>query len=663
MGVNRARYLTRNEGSEAPSNIVFVDTESYKEQDSADKHKYHYTLRLWCAIRCRLENGQVTRRITSQGKTHTEFWNWLHTVSDDNRCTWVFAHNLGFDLTQLHFWEQLDAGEFTTEPLYRSSENQDGSKQKSWQGKMCLEHSPTFVVVRRGRRTFKFVDSVNYWPKSLDTIGRNIGIRKHQMPGFDRPDYEWYNYCMQDCRVLEASIVGLIERWKREDCGVFQMTAASLSMTNFRHTCDITVSKDGPVDIVCEPNAKEHELEREAYFGGRIGCFYIGRREERIYHLDVNSLYPAVMSTNLFPRRFVGYDYNPSVHSVIDRMRVYGVVARVFVRSRYETYPVRVDGEQYHAVGNYWASLCGPELLRAIDSGSVDKIDCLQFYSVAHLFTKWVGYWYQRKLEAIDKGESGKQDLEFCKLVLNSLSGKWAQRSRHWIDQPGRYPMKRWGGWSEYNDDTCSWDDYRGIGGCQQKMVDGGEPAHSFPLISAYITAYGREYMRKLINYCPDGSVLYMATDSLICTEDAYASLAAEGFIDDRKLGSLRVVGVHNSCDIHGPNYYALDDVETSTGLRGKAIAAKKRGGSVEMFEQLPGIVSRGAVHDVVVREVKVPRIHPVFRGTIDEMGYWHPYRITNDPDFTDRPPKPGYSFDGSSDTEGDHIRLLGPLS
>lgn len=652
------RYLPRNEGNEAPSNLVFVDSESVRVPHQGDGNEYGLELRLWCASRVRLANGMATRRITGQGKSQGDFWNWLDSVSDEHRCTWVFAHNLGFDLTQLGFWSMLDAGWFTLEPLYQNSDGNGGKPKRTWVGKLCLETSPCYVVVRKGKKTYKFVDTCNYWPTSLAEIGESIGTRKMQMPLPDDSDKKWYDYCMQDVRVIEYAITALIARWIKEDCGVFQMTAASLALTNFRHTCPIRTTDGTHVDIVTVPDACYHRDEREAYYGGRVQCFYRGELADTVYHLDANSLYPAVMFRDDFPRRYSHTLNNPTVQECIGLLPVYGLVATVSVRSRHETYPMRIDGYQYHACGRFWTTLAGAELCRALQNGHIDKVHVAHVYSVAPIFRQWVNYWYGRKIQSVDGTTCNAGEREFCKMILNSLSGKFSQKTKCWRDQRGKIPPERWGGWTEYDELTMTHKNYRAIAGNQQVLEDGPEPSHSFPAISAFITAAGREVMRDYINLCPEKSVLYMATDSLIVTEEGYESLEMAGAIDPSRLGGLRVVGKHHACHIYGPNRYALDGIETCSGLRGKMLRRKNGKGTVEVFEQLPGTIARGAVHDVRVKTVVPPICHPTFRGEIDGSGYWSPYRLSLDPEFTDHPPRLGYSFDDSPDTVADRIQL-----
>lgn len=656
-------YLSGNKGTETPSNLIFFDTETYATKLPGRIPRTVHKLRLWTAIRVRIEGDKITRRKVDDGEDAQSFWAFVSAHSDNHRSTWLFAHNLGFDLTQLDFWSLLDNGTYTIKPFPQKSKNQNRSKQRNWQGRLCLDSHPTYIICRQGRKTFRFVDTCNYWPKRLHDIGDSIGIPKQPLPSQDADNADWRNRCFRDCQIIEYAVCNLLGQWKREDCGVFQLTAASLALTNFRHTCKIRTKDADDVDIVCSPGAAHHDLERLAYFGGRMQCYFVGKVRGRIYHLDVNSLYPYVMREFSYPRRFVSYERDVSNERLDAMAACYGVAANVLIESRHETFPVRIDRKQYHCTGRFWTALSGPELQRAIRHGVIVRTDTVQRYSLAPLFRDWVDYWYSRKVIASEKGKAGAADLEFAKLLLNSLSGKFAQRGRHWKDISGKIPMRRWGGWVEYNNTEKRYDRWRGVGGNSQILADSKEPVHAFPLISAYITAYGREHMLQAINACPPGSVYYMATDSLICDHDAYKALESGGWLHPTEIGKFKCLGTHSECDILGPNWYRLDGREVASGWLGKLLRRQTASDTVEIWDKLPSIISRPPDGTVVAQEIPFRMPVPSYRGRIDNTGTWHPYRLTFDPEFGDRPPKAGYRLECFSDMPEVHTLVDGEAS
>jgi hypothetical protein len=507
--------------------------------------------------------------------------------------------------------------------------------------------------------TYKLVDTCNYWPKSLAKIGHAVGVYKGELPNEDAPREEWLAYCKTDVDIVENAVIDLLLRWKKEDCGVFQVTAPMLAMQNFRHKCPIRTEDNHDVDIVCKPNHISNELERKAYFGGRVQCFRVGEQIGKIYHIDVNSLYPYVMMTNSFPRRLVRYQIGATPDELRSAGKAYGLVATVAIRSENNTYPVRIDGKQYHCTGRFWTTLCGPELRRAIDNGDISRISTVQFYSIAPLFRDWCTYWLDRKIAADREGIDGTREREFVKLVLNSLSGKFAQHGRKWTDIHGRIPLTRWGGWSELDCESGKVKRWRGIAGNSQQLSEDGDPSHAFPLISAYISAYAREFMLDIINICGQNNVYYMATDSLICNDIAYKILCGMQRIHPTQIGCFKVVGQHNSCSIIGPNDYRLDGIHVASGILGKAIACSRAGKPLEQWEQIPSIIACGPRHDIAITEIDTPKVWHNYRGRIDANGVWHPFKLSHNDDFINRESVlRGLSY-CSLDTSEDHTHRV----
>lgn len=631
-------YLGGNKGTETPGNLIFVDTESYSNPVPGYRYKRELTLMLWTAIRVRIEKGKVTRRKVAQGETSEEFWQFVMDHSDRYRVTWIFGHNIGHDLTQLDFWRMLDDRRFTLAPSGRNNGIDRNGKPDTRTGKLVTDGPAVYICCFAQGKAFRMVDTGNYWRKPLSDIGEHTGRQKHKIPSPESSKDDWYKYCLRDTEIIERAIVDLLLQWSCENCGVFQLTAAMMALTNFKHICDIRTEDEKSPDIVCKPNAPEHILERESYYGGRNVCYFVGRVRGTIYHIDCNSLYPFVMSRNFFPRRFVRYKEGMTHDELRAAMRVYGVIAKVSLNARTETYPLRIDEKQYHCTGRYWTALCGPELQRAVDNESIHRVGTVQFYSVAPLFSKWVSYWYNRKLAAIRAGNDGLRELEFCKLILNSLSGKFAQHGRRWLDIPGRYPLKRWGGWVELNDKEGTYEKWRGIAGNSQRLCDGEEPKHSFPAISAFITSFGREYMRSIVSMLPEGSVYYMATDSLLIDSTAFGILAASGFVHPTKLGKFKLLGEYREAEILGSNWYKLDGKTVASGLWGKSISASQENGKVEQWERLAGVIADGPRKSVVITEMDATRPKADYRGHLTPEGFWVPYRLSMDPDFSDRP-------------------------
>lgn len=636
----RRRYVKGNAGTEGPTNLLFFDTESKRPRDLPDGSGFTLSLRLWCATHVRREGETWTRQRDYDGTRGADLWDLVEALADWHRPLWVFAHNLGFDLTQAGFWRELERRRFTAGPVARGPSPKTGKPRRPWLGRLVLEGRPTFLVVRCRNGVVRFVDTGNYWPTSLARIGGRHGLAKLPMPGWDAPRDEWVAYCRRDVDVVRLAVTELLSWWVREGCGVFKMTAPALAMTNFKHTGQCRTADGKALNIVLDDQSPARELERGAYLGGRIEPFYLGTAPGPVYALDVNSLYLSVMAGRLFPRRRVRRLWEVTPDRLRQVMRSYGAIADVLIDTgpTSRSYPLRTAKCQLHCSGRFWTTLCGPELLRALNEGDVMRVGEAHVYSMAELFKGWAVRWFERKRAAQLAGDFGQ--AEFAKLIGTSLSGKFGQKGDWWVDTTERLPRKGWGYSTVIDDTTDTVTRYRYVGGHVQKRVTGKEPAEAFPAISAYVTGYARERMRSLIATCPPRTVLYMATDSLLVLQPGYDALKKAGEIDPEALGKLRVEGVYKEAEVCGPNWYRLDDCWTISGMHGRAVEGPDGRPVAEVWDQLPGVLSGRPGDTWTVRRYQLADQRATLKNDPASDGWRKPFHLRPDSDYSSHPPR-----------------------
>lgn len=627
-----------NKGTEAPSNLLFFDTESLEPLKLNKGKTQQLRLRLWTAIACRLEGGNVTRRVVQRGHTAKEFWDFLHSRTDRNRPLWAVAHNLGFDWTQLDFFRELSNRRLNVGPIPSGRVNAKGTPVRDWKGRLCLESRPTFAIVMGDHGVIKFTDTGNFWPVSLEKIGASLGLPKLTMPAWDAPEEDWFVYCQRDSEVCEAAFIGLLQRWRNEDCGVFQLTGPALAYQHYIHTSPRHQGVEGFAPIVSDNEHKSIPLEREGYLGGRIEAFFLGKMEGQLYHLDVNSLYPAMMESGSFPRKRLHFVENIEPREALSLLQALGGVANVSINSRIDTFTIKIDGIQHHCCGLFNTTLCGPELYRALSLGCVEKVHSMQLYSVDRIFQGWCKKWYTMKESEKAKGEDGFSEWAFAKLMLNSLSGKFAQRAVGWRDRlelPAGPDYIQYARYDEYERRDRR---FRHVARVCQELVEDGEPRHSFPAISAFITSMAREWMRTLIEGCPPRSVLYLGTDSLIVTHDAFDHLRRIGEIDATRLGALRLIAEANVCEIAGPACYRFGEKWVNSGWLGRAKPDEHGNLLADIWDSLPAIIARKGAPFIEITTHKVSKRDLRPKGVLGADGWVRPYRLSNDPMWTDSP-------------------------
>lgn len=658
----KARYLDRNDGTEIPSNLMFVSVSSRECKQIDGRAVTLIELERWCGLHVRLDGTKTHSSRITCGETTGEFWKWFDSCLSAKKKTWVYIYGAGHSLTLLDFWNQVDDGRYTFSPMLSTRPDRQGNRRVTWQGKMCIESSPFFISARQGKTTFNIVDVMNYYRATLDEIAAMFGMTRVNLADGKLDASGKIAACQMDAEIICRAMCSTMLDWKENDCGVWQTTAASLSLTSFKHMSTRLSPNGKKLDIICEPNARQHKLERQAYYGGKVTCYQYGEVYGELYHLDVNSLYPKVMRDGTFPRCYEYKRYGVPVDELHAACGPYGIVAEVLIESRNEAFPVRIEGRQFYCTGNYWTVLCGQELRRALHSQCVLRSGNVQYYSCASYFAEWVNYWYSRK--SGQDGAVGDRGAvrQLSKIILNSLYGKFAQSGKRWVERHGCIPLLRWGGFADVDESTGRPINARGVAGVLQHFVDEGEPRHSFPAISAFITAAAREFMLSAINIAGESNVYYSAVDSLICNHEGFDRLNEAGMIDEKMLGKFKIVGTHKRLQVFGHNDYILDGERTCAGIAGARFDLLRRGLSPEILEGVQSLISKKP--DAKIAKVPISGEENLHSrdGWVDRENRWHPFRLSNDPDFTDRPPRHGYQPSGSSDREQGRILLSASL-
>lgn len=653
MAIPRVFRLKRNHGTRTPTTIVLLDVECWRTIVSKRTGHERLTFRLGCATRVRLEQGKPTRRGQLRFTEMAEFWDWLESLQSPHRPVYVFGHNLQFDLKQLGFWQRFAAGEYVVGPIEGGGADPRLKGKRSWSGRMILEARPFYMYLMGRRGRVNFVDSFNFWPESLAKLGDKIGHTKGQVDFENVTDAKLFEYCEQDVSILEQAVVGMMTKWAALDSGCWQPTAAAMAMHSYMHLAPSDGTDEHTYPIVFDRREEAFALERSAYYGGHFEAFYVGPIKEwgavkalkrkwpkghveplessPIHYLDVHGFYPAMMRDHLFPRRRICLIPEPSLDTLRESVETNGCIAYVTIRSPENTYPRKHEEHQVHGRGRFMTALAGPELARAVRAGDVEQVHALAVYEMAPLFRTWVDHWHGRLRAA--RADGDLIEAEFCKLILVSLTGKWAQHGTRWEDRPGHWSQQDFGIWyiqepapTAQDPDGCTWRVMRSLCGHVQEKVEGIEPIHSFPAISAFITAYGREWMRHVRSLCPPRSVWYQAADALLCDARAAFTIHQHGLIGDKELGKFQVKGVYDDAEIYGINHYRLGDKWTRSGLWGKAIEGKRGQFYAELWQGIDSVLKGDIEAKTDIVRTPLAQQRGVPKGIIGADGWSEPF-------------------------------------
>ena len=269
-----------------------------------------------------------------------------------------------------------------------------------------------------------FLDSLNLFPSTLDSLGHDLGLPKGLTPekfilAKDNEPItpEDIGYCRQDVHIVLEAVkrfyLFTFENWQT----VPGATVATSALRIFLRLqeADISVSWN--------------DLKfRESYYGGRTELLLAKDREVKgVYYYDFNSLYPSVMVEMEYPKPSSLKQTNHARPDMLDHEGVSEIDIEI-PEMFYPPLPVRQNGKLIFPVGRWIGWYNHNEIREAITAGAKVHRIIRAVYATEtwNPFKDYITFMYHKRLEAKAKGNAG-ESLYF-KLLMNSLYGKFAQK-------------------------------------------------------------------------------------------------------------------------------------------------------------------------------------------------------------------------------------------
>lgn len=536
----KAHCLIKNKTLSIPRHVVIFDTETKSTQLPDGKNLQ--TLKLGWAVYNRSGYGRhLEREIWHSFTTAESFWSFVESVIQPKQRLWIIARNMSFDFTIVKGWIHL---------------RKAGYKLKFFHNAGCT----TIITVQNSNSSIVFVDSLNWFRETLAKTGERIGIPKLKIDFDTCTDSYLSTYCKRDVEV-ELANFKLFVRFlhgnniSRLTCTIGSTAMAAYLLNHYNKT------------IYIHNNKEAIDLERESYCGGRVECFYIGERKNATFYIiDVNSLYPYVMRNELYPNRYYKTIHNPTIKTLKTLLKNYSVIAKVLIKTNLSAYAVK-RGRTIFPLGQFWVSLTTPELKFAIDNNHILKIERTVIYQQEALFKTYVDKFYSLRQDFKSAGVEAYEVI--CKLLLNSLYGKFGQKCDIW-EKIGNCPNEPDRVEVVYKQGCNKPYKLRYLLGEIFESTGTIESFNSFPAISSHVTAYGRLYLFKLMNMAGVGNYYYCDTDSLIVNEKGLDNLAS--LLHDTKLGYLKLEESSPFIDIRGLKDYTTSKKNVIKGIRKTAV-------------------------------------------------------------------------------------------
>lgn len=593
--MRRPEHLLKPSGVKAfPSDLVCFDTETNQVEQTDGS--ILQTLKMGVAVHMRTLKGLIlTEQSSITFHTAPELWDYI-TNQRKKSTRYITSHNIVFDLAVSDGFNQLA---------------QKGYQLKSF-------YSKAMVSIFRwtcGDKKIIAIDNTNLFPGKLSRWGELFNIPKLEVDFETVDDKTLAIYCRRDVDILITCWRKWFDFLAANGCGAWKPTTASTAFNTWRH-------RFMPLSIHIHNNEQALQLERDAYRGGRVECFFKGRPPgNHFYTLDVTNMYGYVLKRYSYPSSLQGYTEKPTPDYLIRKLGDYQVIASVDLKINEPVFPLVYNGHTAYPVGYMSTTLSSPELIYALQHGWLLDIHAMSWYKQAPLFSEYVKTFYNLRDQYKKEGNSGY--AEICKLLINGLYGKFGQSG---MDQKrvGDVDINRV--WRSNCIDVETGENYvmTMIGGGQFEERQAGEAYHSFPGIAAHVTALARMHLWRLIQKVPKHHLFYCDTDSLIV--DEIGKQALEAFIQPGVMGMLKIEYEADSLEIRSPKSYTIGDKMKMKGVSSAAIRIDDNSFSQFQWTQFNGLIQQGDTSKLRLIPVIKHQSETIYSGWVTSEGWIEPF-------------------------------------
>lgn len=589
-----------------PRRIVFVDTETKPKELPDGRIQQIFKLGVSCYY-CKKHGRHLEKTQWQDFRSTSKFWDFVFECCQSKTKLWVIARSLTFDFTVLKGWKHL---------------REAGYKLKFFHCK----GSTVIISVRKKGKSILFVDSLNWFRETLAQTGERIGLAKLSIDFKTCSDSELLTYCYRDVEIELENFKGFIRFLEGNAvsrlCYTIGSTAMSAYLLSHYHE-----------KIYIHNNKEAIDLERASYRGGRVECFYIGdKTDDDSYVLDINSQYPYVMSANLYPVKYEKILHTITQDNLRESLIDKAAVARVLINTNEPVYAVRRERTIF-PIGRFWVTLTTPELKYALKHNHIEQIERCVIYEQCDIFSSYVKRFYALREDFKSAGVG--QYEQICKLLLNSLYGKFGQKAESWTkigncpDEPDRVELL-------FVEGEHRTRQIRYLLGEIFELTGYEECFNSFPAISSHVTAYARLYLWELIKQAGIGHVFYCDTDSLIVDKVGLDNL--ENKMNPSDLGMLKLEEVTECLNIRGLKDYTTGEKNVIKGIRKNAEKLRENVYSQESWPSFRGTLRDGDANIYTIKTVVKYLNREYTKGTVSTNGQVTPFVLDEQALFSQQP-------------------------
>lgn len=597
-------YLSSNDSTWTPPAVLTLDTETRVIQEYPEIQE----LRCW-HVRADYRLGKhrlAGEHVEGSGLTAPDLAKRVSKWANRWAETWVYAHNLNFDLTVTKLPVLLSGlGWATTD--------------------MALDGARPWMILEHGNRKLVIADSYSVWPVPLSELANAVGIVKPPLPDDDTLE-TWIARCAADTQILHTALLQVMAWHDSHQLGRWALTGASTGWNAMRHLQAAKTSKRARtarealglpgVDpaaqpIVIDPAEDARANDRLAIYGGRRETWRWGKLQPGTYHeLDFERAYQTIMATMPLPRKrgrwFDHLDLDSRL--IDDPAQQWGIIAECDIETDSPRWPCRLSvtptdppptapadntspppsrkERVLYPVGRFRTVLAGPDIAEARRLGCLRAVRHGQVHQLGFAARPWAVW----SLAAQDDPGTPAVVRLALKHQGRAVAGKWAARawSKQIIGASTTY------GWA-YEDVFIHETQTRGaiidLAGTKFLSIPGTDGDNAYPAVLAWIESYTRVALGRAIEQLGASIIIQCDTDGMIVdttamtTADTMTEAAAGTGITHRgglreTLAAtyettaplrLRAKTAYRNVEVVGPQHLTLDGHKRWSGVPGGA--------------------------------------------------------------------------------------------
>jgi len=484
MGNVPAHWLRTNEKVWSPDRLIVFDTETRWTKEAG--REVHYP-RCWAL-------DYICRHLPDEPReSHERYFSTdigelaetVDALSVRHGETWVFAHNLGFDLAVSALPERLGALGWVVSDFW-------------------LGDTSTWLSLRYKKSKLMLTDSWSWLPCRVEDIAKTLRRRKRDLPANTGSIEDWQARCADDVDILAKGLLVLMDWWDLNELGKWGITGSACGWAAARH-------KMPPKSILVGPDADRSRLERQAIYGGRREAWYVGHvAAAGASDYDFVAAYPTVVAHLAIPRKPLGhFDSLPCPELALSSETI-GIIAEVTVTTDVPCAPVRIHGEVWWPIGTFRTVLASPEIALVLENGGKVTVGPGYSYALGKGLADWADWCTKTTHDR--SGDTPELAKMMAKGWGRSVIGRFAQRNSQEVL---RRPATRHGWHLEHGrqESTGAPLDIVTMGNEERWLLRDQDGRDTFPAIFAYVESCCRAALSRTILTRGSGKVLQCDTD------------------------------------------------------------------------------------------------------------------------------------------------------